>query len=95
MKIRPLGNKILVQRLEAESKTPGGLYIPDNAKEKPTQAKVIAVGPGRTLENGQLVSMSVKTGDTVLFGKYTGTEFEQNGEKLLMLSEDDILGVMV
>jgi chaperonin GroES len=94
MNIRPLGNKILVQRLEAETLSKGGILIPDNAKEKPTQAIVLAVGAGRVLEDGTVRPLDVKKGNKVLFGKYNGTEVELDGEKLLILSEDDILAVL-
>lgn len=94
MNIRPLGSKILVQRLEAETLSKGGILIPDNAKEKPTQAIVLAVGPGRLLEDGTVRPLDVKKGNKVLFGKYNGTEVELDGEKLLILSEDDILAVL-
>ena len=94
MNIRPLGNKILVQRLPEEVRSKGGILIPDNAKEKPTQAIVLAVGPGRLLEDGTVRPLDVKKGNKVFFGKYNGTEVELDGEKLLILSEDDILAVL-
>lgn len=94
MNIRPLGDKILVQRLEAETLSKGGILIPDNAKEKPTQAIVLAVGSGRLLDDGTVRPLDVKKGNKVLFGKYNGTEVELDGEKLLILSEDDILAVL-
>ncbi len=94
MNIRPLGDKILVQRLPEEEKSKGGILIPDNAKEKPTQAVVLAVGAGRVLEDGTVRPLDVKKGNKVLFGKYNGTEVELDGEKLLILSENDILAVL-
>lgn len=93
MKIRPLGDRVLVVRLPEEAVTPGGILIPDNAKEKPTRAKVLAAGPGRFLDDGSLRPLDVKAGDIVLFGKYSGTELELDGEKMLMLSENDILAI--
>ncbi len=93
--LKPIHSKIVVSRIEADERTAGGLYIPDQAKEKPTQAVVLAAGPGRILDNGQRAPMSVKAGDKVLFGKYNGTEIELNGEKVvLVLDEDDILAVI-
>lgn len=94
MKIRPLSDRILVERDEEEQKTPGGIYIPDTAKEKPTKATVRAVGPGRVTQDGVLVPMNVEVGDKVLFGKYSGSEIEIDGSKLLMLREEDLLGVI-
>ncbi len=94
MKIRPLGDRILVKRLDSEEKTAGGLYIPDTAKEKPVQAKVIAVGTGRRLEDGSVRPLDVKAGDTVLFSKWGGTEVKIDGEEHLIMREEDILGVI-
>jgi chaperonin GroES len=94
MKIRPLHDRVIVQRLEEEEKTKGGIIIPDTAKEKPQEGKVIAVGPGKILENGTKVSLDVKVGDKILFGKYSGTEIKIEGEEYLMMREDDILGVI-
>lgn len=94
MKIRPLGDRVLVKRLESEEKTKGGLYIPETAKEKPIEAKVISVGPGKRDDAGKLVEPSVKAGDRVLFGKYSGTEVKLDGEEHLILREEDILGVI-
>ena len=94
MKIRPLHDRMLVKRIEADSKTPGGLIIPDNAKEKPVQGDVIAVGNGKVLEDGTVRKMSVKKGDRILFGKFSGAEVELEGEKHLVIREDDVLGVV-
>lgn len=94
MKIRPLQDRIIVKRLESEEKTKGGIIIPDSAKEKPMEGKVIAVGNGKLLENGQRSTPEVKVGDHVLFGKYAGTEVKIDGEEHLILREDDILGII-
>jgi chaperonin GroES len=92
-KIKPLGNRILVQRSKAPT-TKGGILLPDSAQEKPREGEVIAAGPGKTNENGQLEPIAVKKGDRVLFGAYAGTEVKQNEEEYLILSEDDILGIL-
>jgi len=94
MKIRPLHDRIIVRRLEEEEKTKGGIIIPDTAKEKPMEGKVIAVGKGKVLDDGKLQSLDVKVGDRVLFGKYSGTEVKIEGEEHLIMREDDILGVI-
>jgi chaperonin GroES len=94
MKFKPLHDRVLVRRIEEESKTAGGIIIPDTAKEKPMQAEVIAVGPGARNEKGELVAMSVKAGDRVLFGKWSGTEVKIDGEDLLIMKESDILGTL-
>jgi len=94
MKIRPLRDRLIVRRLEEEEKTKGGIIIPDTAKEKPLSGQVVAVGNGKVLEDGKVVPLDVKAGDTVLFGKYSGTEIKVDGEELLMLKEEDILGVL-
>ena len=94
MKLRPLHDRVIVKRLEEEEKTVGGIIIPDTAKEKPQQAKVIAVGKGRTLENGQVIPLTVKEGDRVLFGKYAGTEIKIDGDEHLIMREDDILAIL-
>jgi chaperonin GroES len=94
MKIRPLHDRIIVERLEEESKTAGGLIIPDTAKEKPQKGKIIAVGKGKVTEDGKVLGMDVKVGDQVLFGKYAGTEIKVEGKEYLMMREDDILGVI-
>jgi len=93
MKIRPLQDRIVVKRLEADKKTKGGLIIPDTAKEKPIEGKVVAVGNGKILKNGKARPLEVKVGDTVLFGKYTGTEVKLDGEEHLLIREDDVLAV--
>ncbi len=94
MKIKPLHDRILVQRLEEEEKTESGIIIPDTAKEKPVMGKVIAVGDGRLLENGQKQPLTVKEGDKILFGKYAGTEVKIKGEEYLIMREDDVLAVI-
>jgi chaperonin GroES len=93
MKIRPLHDRIVVKRLEEERKSPGGIVIPDTAAEKPIRGKVIAVGKGKLLENGDIRPVDLKVGDQVLFGKYTGTEIKVDGEELLVMREDDVMGV--
>jgi chaperonin GroES len=93
--IRPLHDRVIVRRIDAsESKTSGGLYIPDSAKEKPQEGEVVAVGKGKLLENGSRVEPDVKAGDRVLFGKYSGTEVKLDGEELLIMREDEILGII-
>jgi chaperonin GroES len=94
MKIRPLQDRVIVQRIDEEEKTKGGIIIPDTAKEKPQEGKVIAVGPGKILENGTKTTLDVKVGDKILFGKYSGTEIKIEGEEFLMMREEDILGVI-
>lgn len=92
-KIRPLHDRVIVKRIEEEEKSKGGIIIPDTAKEKPQEGKVIAVGPGKR-EDGKLIAPDVKTGDRVLFGKYAGTEIKLEGEEHLILREEDILGII-
>jgi chaperonin GroES len=94
MNIRPLHDRIIVERVEEETKTAGGLIIPDTAKEKPQQGRVVAVGKGKKTEDGKILPMDVKVGDKVLFGKYAGTEIKIEGKEYLMMREDDILGVV-
>jgi len=94
MKIRPLQDRILVKRLESEEKTVGGIIIPDNAKEKPMEGKVISVGNGKMLDDGSIRKPDVKAGDKVLFSKYAGSEIKIDGTEHLILREDDILGVL-
>jgi chaperonin GroES len=94
MKIKPLSDKVLVQRLEAETKTAGGIVLPDTAKERPQRGKVVSVGPGKTLEDGSIKKMQVKKGDTVLFTSYAGTEVKIGGKEHLIMSESDILAVI-
>ena len=94
MDVRPLEDRVLVKPSEAEEKTASGLYLPQGAKEKPQQGTVIAVGPGKLLKDGKRVPVSVKKGDTVVFGKYAGSEIELKGTKHVILEEDDLLGVV-
>ena len=94
MQVRPLQDRVLVERLEEEKRTAGGIIIPDNNKEKPAEGKVVSVGPGRLLENGSYRALEVKAGDKILFGKYSGTEVKVEGREYLIMREDDILGVM-
>jgi chaperonin GroES len=93
-KIRPLGDRVVVKRLDAEEKTKSGIIIPDNAKEKPSQGEVIAVGPGRTTDDGKTIRMELKAGDKVLFGKWAATEVKVDGEEVLVLKQDDVIAVM-
>ena len=93
MKIRPLHDRILVKRIEGEEKTKGGIIIPDTAKEKPQEGRVVAVGPGRT-EDGKLIKLDVKKGDRILFAKYAGTEIKLDGEEHIIMREEDVLGVI-
>ncbi|MHB0770503.1 co-chaperone GroES [Bradyrhizobium sp. 5.13L] len=93
MHFRPLHDRVLVRRIDAEEKTAGGIIIPDTAKEKPLQGEIIAAGPGGRNEQGQLVPLDVKVGDRVLFGKWSGTEVKIDGEELLIMKESDLLGV--
>ncbi|KAB8031069.1 co-chaperone GroES [Fluviispira multicolorata] len=94
MKIRPLSDRILVRRVAEETKTAGGILIPDNAKEKPVEATVVAVGNGKVLADGKVRAIDIKVGDRVLFSKYSGTEIKVDGEDHLILREDDVLGVI-
>ena len=94
MKFRPLHDRVVVRRIEAEEKTAGGIIIPDTAKEKPQEGEVIAVGPGARDENGKVAALDVKAGDRVLFGKWSGTEVRIDGEDLLIMKESDIMGVV-
>ena len=94
MVFRPLYDRVVVKRLESEEKTIGGIIIPDTAKEKPQEGKVIAVGPGGRDENGKLIPLDVKAGDRILFGKWSGTEVKIDGDDLLIMKENDILGVV-
>ena len=93
-KIRPLGDRILVKRIKEEEKTKGGIIIPDTAKEKPQEGKVVAVGKGKKNEEGKLIALEVKAGDRILFGKYSGSEIKLEGDEHLILREDDILGIL-
>jgi chaperonin GroES len=94
MDIRPLHDRIVVKRIEARDSTMGGLFIPDSAKEKPQEGKVVAVSRGKRLENGTLTPLDVKLGDHILYGKYTGSEIKLAGEELLIVREDEVLGVL-
>lgn len=94
MKIRPLGDKILVKRVEPETKTKSGIFLPETAKEKPQQAKVVAVGDGRLLDDGKRAPFQVKKGDTIIIGKWGGTEIKVQDEDYLVMSEDDVLAVV-
>ena len=94
MKLRPLHDRVIVKRLEEERQSAGGIVIPDTAAEKPTMGEVVAVGPGKTGENGKLQKMGVKAGDKVLFGKYSGQEFKMDNEDLLQMREEDIIGIV-
>ncbi len=94
MKFRPLHDRVVVRRIEAEEKSTGGIIIPDTAKEKPSQGEVIAVGPGGRDESGKLIPIDLKEGDRVLFGKWSGTEVKIDGEELLIMKESDIMGII-
>ena len=94
MKFRPLHDRVVVKRIDAEDKSAGGIIIPDTAKEKPSQGEVIAVGPGGRDDNGKLIAIDLKAGDRVLFGKWSGTEVKIEGEDLLIMKESDIMGVI-
>ena len=94
MNLRPLQDRIIVKRVEEETKTAGGLFIPETAKEKPQEGEVMAVGKGKIAEDGKLIPMEVKTGDIVLYGKYSGTEIKINDEEYLIMREEDVLGIV-
>ena len=94
MSIRPLHDRVLVKRLEDETTSAGGIVIPDNAKEKPSRGEVLAVGNGKPLDNGEVRALDVKVGDKVLFGKYAGNEVKVDGEELLVMREDDVMGII-
>ena len=94
MKLKPLADRVIVKQSEAEEKTASGIVLPDAAKEKPTKGKVIAAGPGKLDDKGKRMALSVKTGDTVYYGKYSGTDVEVDGDKFVILRESDILGVL-
>ena len=94
MKFRPLQDRVLIRRVEQDAKTPGGIIIPDTAKEKPVEGEVVAVGPGARGEDGTLHALDVKAGDRVLFGKWSGTEIKLDGEELLIMKESDVMGVL-
>jgi chaperonin GroES len=94
MKIRPLHDRVILKRMEEETTSAGGIVIPDSAAEKPQRGEIIAAGTGKRLENGELLAMEVKVGDKVLFGKYSGTEIKELGEGMLVMREEDIMGVI-
>ena len=94
MKFRPLHDRVVIRRMDAEDKSAGGIIIPDTAKEKPMHGEVVAVGPGARNETGQIVALDVKAGDHILFGKWSGTEVKLDGEELLIMKESDIMGVI-
>ncbi|HZC95257.1 MAG TPA: co-chaperone GroES [Bradyrhizobium sp.] len=94
MKFRPLHDRVAIRRLDAEEKSAGGIIIPDTAQEKPMEGEVVAVGPGARNEDGEIVALEVKTGDRILFGKWSGTEVKIDGEELLIMKESDIMGVV-
>ena len=94
MKIRPLQDRVIVKRVQEEEKTKGGIIIPDTAKEKPQEGKIVAVGPGGRDEAGKLIPIDIKTGDKVLFGKWSGTEVKIDGDELLIMKESDIMGIL-
>lgn len=94
MKIRPLHDRIVVKRVEEETKTAGGIVLPGSAAEKPSEGEVLAVGSGKPLDNGQVRALEVKVGDKVLFGKYSGTEVKVDGEQLIVMREEDIMGIL-
>ena len=94
MKFRPLHDRVVVRRLDAEEKTAGGIIIPDTAKEKPMEGEIVAVGPGARDETGKLLPLDVKSGDRILFGKWSGTEVKLDGEELLIMKESDIMGII-
>jgi chaperonin GroES len=94
MKFRPLGDRVLVKRVEEETKTKGGIIIPDTVKEKPQEGEVIAVGPGARNDKGDVVALDVKAGDRILFGKWSGTEVKVDGQDLLIMKESDVLGIV-
>ncbi|HME23188.1 MAG TPA: co-chaperone GroES [Acetobacteraceae bacterium] len=94
MKFRPLHDRVVIRRLDAEEKSAGGIIIPDTAQEKPMEGEVVAVGPGARNEEGQIVALEVKAGDRILFGKWSGTEVKLDGEELLIMKESDIMGII-
>ena len=93
-KLRPLADRVIVKQSEAENKTPSGIVLPDTAKEKPTKGKVVAVGPGKLDDKGKRMDIGLRAGDTVYYGKYSGTDVEVDGEKFVILRESDVLGVL-
>ena len=93
-KIRPLGDRILVKRIQEEEKTKGGIFIPDTAKEKPQEGEVVAVGKGKRLEDGKVVPLDVQVGDKILFGKYSGSDIKLDGQEYMIMREDEVLGIL-
>lgn len=93
-KIRPLHDRVVIERLEDGERSPGGIFIPDNAKEKPSRGVIVAVGPGKILDDGKTRALGVKVGDNVLFGKYSGNEIKLDGKELIIMREEDILGIV-
>ena len=94
MSVKPLADRVIVRALEAQEKTAGGLYIPDNAKEKPQKGEIVAVGPGKTADDGTKIQMTLKAGDKVLYGKYSGTEVTVDGEDLLIMKESEVFAIL-
>ncbi len=94
LKLKPIGDRVIVERVDSKEKSQGGLYLPDSAQEKPQEGKVIAVGPGKTLKNGKVVPPAVKAGDRILFGKYSGSELKVDEKEYVFLNEDDILAIV-
>ena len=94
MAVKPLEDRVLVKPIETESKTASGIYLPETAKEKPVRGKIVSIGPGKRLDNGKRAHLSVKVGDTVVYGKYAGTEIEINGDKCMIVRESELLGVV-
>ena len=94
LKLKPIGERVIVERVASKEKSDGGLYLPDSAQEKPQEGKVIAVGSGKTLKNGKVVPPSVKAGDRILFGKYSGSELKVDGKEFVFLNEDEILAII-
>jgi chaperonin GroES len=94
MKVKPLHDRVLIKRVDSNTQTKGGLYIPESAKEKPQEGRVLAVGAGKSVDGGDVVALQVKEGDRVLFGKYSGTEIKIDGDEHLIIREDDILGIV-
>lgn len=94
MNVKPLADRVLVEALEAAEKTAGGLYVPDTAKEKPQKGRIVAAGPGKAADNGTIVKLEVKVGDTVLYGKYSGTEVSVDGKEYLIMRESDVLAII-
>ncbi len=95
LKLKPIGDRVIVQRLGSAEKTKGGLYLPDNAQEKPQEGKVIAVGSGKMLKSGKVIPLSVKAGDKIIFGKYSGSEIKVDDKEYVFLNEDDILAIVI